>query len=69
MAALSSLNESARALLEWYEHVISRRVDIIGDYAGNEPFLIEGDSLLLHCFSDPRINFEGKTLDTFNVAV
>ena len=29
----------------------------MGDYAGQELFLLEGDSLLLHCFSDPRLDF------------
>lgn len=30
-----------------YKDLSSRRVDLIGDYAGDELFLIEGDSLLL----------------------
>lgn len=43
-----------------YHSLYSRRVDLIGDYAGNELFLLELDSLLLHCFSDPMIDFDGK---------
>ncbi|KAI1325090.1 P-loop containing nucleoside triphosphate hydrolase protein [Xylariaceae sp. FL0255] len=46
------------ALQAWYGRILSRRVDLVGDYAGNELFIIEGDSLLLHCFSDPRIDFD-----------
>lgn len=46
------------ALFEWYARIYSRRVDIVGDYAGNELFLVDGDSLLLHCFSDEHIDFE-----------
>ncbi|KAJ4293474.1 hypothetical protein N0V90_008757 [Kalmusia sp. IMI 367209] len=46
------------ALLEWYARIYSRRVDIVGDYAGNELFLVDGDSLLLHCFSDEHIDIE-----------
>jgi len=42
----------------WYEKVRSRRVDLVGDYAGNELFLVEGDSLLLHAFSDPNLDFD-----------
>jgi ATP-dependent RNA helicase DDX60 len=49
---------TANPVLEWYSKLHSRRVDIVGDYAGNELFLIEGDSVLLHCFSDPHINFD-----------
>ncbi|KAF2144344.1 uncharacterized protein K452DRAFT_223784 [Aplosporella prunicola CBS 121167] len=40
-----------------YGRLFSRRVDLVGDYAGSEPFLIEGDSLLLHCFSDDKLDF------------
>lgn len=51
----------ATSVLTWYEsQVRARRVDIIGDYAGKELFLIEGDSLLLDCFSDPKLDFEGN---------
>jgi hypothetical protein len=45
-------------VLEFYSKLYSRRVDIVGDYAGNELFLIEGDSLLLHCFDDAHIDFD-----------
>ncbi|KAB2572793.1 putative helicase [Lasiodiplodia theobromae] len=43
---------------EFYGQLYSRRVDLVGDYAGSEPFLVEGDSLLLHCFSDELLDFE-----------
>ena len=43
-----------------YGQTSSRRVDLVGDYAGKELFLLEGDSLLLHCFNDPRLDFGGK---------
>ncbi|KAF2871247.1 DEAD/DEAH box helicase-like protein [Massariosphaeria phaeospora] len=49
---------SSTPVLEWYSKLYSRRVDIVGDYAGNELFLIEGDSLLLECFSDKHIDFD-----------
>ncbi|OAP63865.1 hypothetical protein AYL99_03092 [Fonsecaea erecta] len=44
-------------LLDWYDDLYSRTVDLVGDYAGDEPFIIEGDSLLLHSFSDDKIDF------------
>ena len=47
-------------VLEWYQGLQNRVLDLVGDYAGNERFLLEGDSLLLHCFGDPKIDFEGK---------
>ncbi len=45
-------------ILEWYSKLFSRRVDLIGDFAGSERFLIHGESLLLQCFSDPHIDFD-----------
>ena len=41
----------------WYASLYTRRVDLVGDYAGAELFLIEGDSLLLQAFSDPLLDF------------
>ncbi|EXJ74403.1 uncharacterized protein A1O5_02699 [Cladophialophora psammophila CBS 110553] len=47
---------SFQDLLEWYDDLYSRTVDLVGDYAGDELFIIEGDSLLLHSFSDAKID-------------
>nr|KMM70159.1 DEAD/DEAH box helicase [Coccidioides posadasii RMSCC 3488] len=44
-------------LLAWYANLWSRTVDLVGDYAGDELFIIEGDSLLLHVFSDKQLDF------------
>ncbi|RAK85618.1 DEAD/DEAH box helicase [Aspergillus costaricaensis CBS 115574] len=44
-------------LLSWYTGLYSRTVDLVGDYAGSELFIIEGDSLLLHCFADDQLDF------------
>ena len=41
-----------------YGSLSTRRVDLVGDYAGQELFLVEGDSLLLRCFSDSRLDFD-----------
>lgn len=43
-----------------YGRLSVRRVDLVGDYAGQELFLVEGDSLLLRCFSDPNLDFARK---------
>lgn len=40
-----------------FDGLASRTLDLVGDYAGDELFLIEGDSLLLHCFSDKNLDF------------
>ncbi|KAL3478688.1 hypothetical protein BJX99DRAFT_269117 [Aspergillus californicus] len=44
-------------ILKWFETLASRTLDLVGDYAGDELFLIEGDSILLQCFSDDSLDF------------
>jgi ATP-dependent RNA helicase DDX60 len=41
----------------WYAGCRPRFIDLVGDYAGRELFLLEGDSLLRECFSDDRLDF------------
>ena len=50
-------DDTESKVLQSYRRILSRRVDLVGDYAGNELFLIEGDSLLLRCFSDDKLDF------------
>lgn len=54
--------EMAQALNDWYHSLRPRSVDLVGDYAGRELFVLEGDSLLRHCFSDERIDIAGESL-------
>jgi hypothetical protein len=51
-------SDYASQVLSAYRKLQSRRVDLVGDYAGNELFIIDGDSLLLRCFSDTRLDFD-----------
>ena len=51
-------SDYASQVLSAYRRLQSRRVDLVGDYAGNELFIIDGDSLLLRCFSDERLDFD-----------
>lgn len=44
-------------ILSTYRTLGSRRVDLVGDYAGDELFLIEGDSMLRRCFDDDKLDF------------
>lgn len=53
-----SKTDTTDQVLQWYSKLFSRRVDLVGDFAGSERFLIHGESLLLHCFSDAQIDFE-----------
>ncbi len=48
--------------VDWlYEQLHSRRADIVGDLVGSEVFLVQGDSLLLNCFSDGHIDSKVRT--------
>ncbi|PGH12600.1 hypothetical protein AJ80_06658 [Polytolypa hystricis UAMH7299] len=51
------MEKNSGALLNWYASLKSRTVDLIGDYAGDELFIIDGDSLLAHTFSDEKLDF------------
>lgn len=52
---------------DWYQGLRTQSLDLVGDYAGNELFLIEGDSLLLQCFGDPKIELESRFCRSFQV--
>ncbi|KAJ9659560.1 hypothetical protein H2201_007309 [Coniosporium apollinis] len=52
-----AVGDASDGTKNWYYKLLSRRVDLVGDYAGNELFLIEGDSLLLNAFSDDKLDF------------
>ncbi|KAG9228916.1 hypothetical protein BJ875DRAFT_524841, partial [Amylocarpus encephaloides] len=45
------------SILSWYDRTRPMFIDLVGDYAGKELFLIDGDSLLRECFEDDRIDF------------
>lgn len=48
-----------KSVLNWYDSTRPMYIDLVGDYAGKELFLIDGDSLLRVCFEDERIDFDG----------
>jgi hypothetical protein len=50
--------DATARILEWYSRLYSRRVDLVGDFAGSERFLVHGESLLLQCFSDRQLDFD-----------
>jgi hypothetical protein len=50
----------ASSIVGWYDGSRPMWIDLVGDYAGRELFLVEGDSLLRHGFEDARIDFHGK---------
>lgn len=53
--------EKQSELMDWYGKLPTRRVDLVGDYAGQELFIVEGDGLLLRCFDDPKLDLVGMS--------
>lgn len=51
-------SKQTRSLLRAYQALSARRVDLVGDYAGNETFLIDGDAILLQSFHDQRLDMQ-----------
>ncbi|KAI1433428.1 hypothetical protein GGR50DRAFT_668519 [Xylaria sp. CBS 124048] len=51
-------DEASRTLARWYEAIHPRVIDIVGDFGGKELFLIDGDSLLLHCLTESGVDFK-----------
>jgi hypothetical protein len=73
MAAIMDMDQDVKpgtaSILNWYDSTRPMFIDLVGDYAGKELFLIEGDSLLRETFEDERIDFRGKSpLSIFPVA-
>ncbi|PTB69676.1 P-loop containing nucleoside triphosphate hydrolase protein [Trichoderma citrinoviride] len=42
----------------WYANLWAPRVDLIGDIAGKEPFLVHGESLIRHCLEESPPDFQ-----------
>lgn len=57
------------SITSWYDACKPIWIDLVGDYAGKELFLVEGDSLLRECFEDERIDFNGKSLPLFLIVL
>lgn len=47
-------------LTSWFSTLRPLRVDIVGDFAGDELFIIHGESLIRHCLADYKVDFDGK---------
>lgn len=44
----------------WYTQLWGPKVDLIGDIAGKEPFIIHGESLIRYCLEESPANFQGE---------
>lgn len=48
-------------IIHWYDSTKPRVVDLVGDYAGQELFLVEGDGLLREAFEDSRLDYSSMS--------
>jgi hypothetical protein len=46
---------------DWYVSLSSQVLDLVSDYAGQELFCLEGDSVVLQCLDDPTLDFKGRS--------
>lgn len=53
-------------LSAWHQQLYPVRIDLVGDYAGQELFFIEGDSLLRLAFGDARIDMDGTWISIYS---
>ncbi|KAF4466491.1 dead deah box helicase [Fusarium albosuccineum] len=47
------------ALLDWYTDQQPLTVDIVGDFAGRELFVIQGEALMRYCLVEAKVDFDG----------
>ncbi|KAG8980930.1 hypothetical protein FRB93_008867 [Tulasnella sp. JGI-2019a] len=53
--------------IQWYGHLNPRYMDLVGDYAGVEPFVIDGDSLCELILNDPLLALGRKDDGSFQI--
>lgn len=44
----------------WYQSLRPLKVDVVGDFAGKELFVIHGDSMLLHCLGEAKVDYDSE---------
>ena len=54
----SGSDADSALILDAYANLHTRQVDLVGDYAGTELFIVHGDSLLLHCLTTGGVDFD-----------
>jgi hypothetical protein len=53
---------TAAHVLSWYAKLRPLTVDIVGDFAGRELFLVNGESLLRYCLEESRVDYDGTCI-------
>lgn len=61
-----SSNKDIATLATWFRSIRVRNVDLVGDFAGKELFVVHGEGLLLHCLAEDKVDLHGtyRFIDT-----
>lgn len=59
MAFFTSGRDILHDSIAWYESANPLRVDLVGDLAGKELFVIHGDALMLYCIVKANVDLQG----------
>lgn len=46
-------------VLSWYAGLEPLTVDVIGEFAGRELFVVHGEALIRHCLEQSRVDYDG----------
>lgn len=59
---MANNGDEGRGLLnEWFNETYPVTIDIVGDFAGSELFMIHGEALLRHCLVESKVDFDGQS--------
>ncbi|KAG9254633.1 DEAD/DEAH box helicase [Emericellopsis atlantica] len=53
----SSNVQERQQLLNWYANLRPDTLDIVGEFAGRELFVVHGESLIRHCLTDSKVDY------------
>lgn len=59
--ALPEQRDIDGAAIAWYKSTNPLRVDLVGDLAGKELFVIHGDALMLYCITKAKVDLQGMS--------
>ncbi|KAH7255808.1 uncharacterized protein BKA55DRAFT_538183 [Fusarium redolens] len=57
------LEDDVKVLQKWCQEQQPLTIDIVGDFAGQELFVNHGESLMRHCLTEARVDFNDCNFD------
>lgn len=53
------MEQAVHSFTKWRHAAQPRRQDVLGDFAGRELCVIHGESMLMHCLAEAKVDFGG----------